>query len=178
MKGILRKIDNKWMVQYIGHPIDVLDGNDSLVNYLPLHPDDVKQIEKDALVFDDIESRIRAYPNVDFIFHEIWEEVDGNADITIYAKLIKKDVVDELATKELLNHLMDEFGEFKTTTIGAGDKKSWWKKGYEKAQETLYTEEHMHQCWNKALWQGMTIDDENHKPILFDDYIKSLKETK
>jgi len=178
MKGILRKIDNKWMVQYIGHPIDILDGNESLVNYLPLHPDDVKQIEEDGRVFDDIESRIRAYPNVDFVFYEIWEEVDGNTDITTYAKLIKKDVVDELATKELLNHLMDEFGEFKTTTIGADDKKSWWKKGYEKAQETLYTEEHMHQCWNKALWQGMTIDDENHKPILFDDYIKSFKQTK
>ena len=156
MKGILRKIDNEWMVQYIGHPIDVLDGNDSLVNYLPLHPDNVKQIEEDGRVFDDIESRIRAYPNVDFVFHEVWEEVDGNTDITTYAKLIKKDVVDELATKELMDHLVDENGEFKTTTVGAGDKKAWWKKGYVKAKEEM----------NNMNTIYVAHDRENGRPVL------------
>jgi len=197
MKGILRKIENKWMVQYIGHPIDVLGGNDSLVNYLQLHPDDVKQIEEDALVFDDIESRIRAYPHVDFKIIEGYKN---------YAKLINKDVtdgvstgvdcctpkgqirryhnchgcdrkpnptsseVDELANKELINHLIDEFGEFKTTTIGADDKKSWWKKGYEKAKETFYTEEQM----KLAFDYGKSLDPFDS----FEDFIKSLKETK
>ena len=170
MKGVLRKIDNKWMVQYIGHPIDVLDGNDSLVKYLQLHPDDVKQIEKDALVFDDIESRIRAYPNVDFVFHEVWEEVDGISNITTCGKLIKKDVVDELATKELMDHLVDENGEFKTTTIGADDKKAWWKKGYVKAKETFYTEKQM----KLAFDYGKSLEPFDS----FEDFIKSLKETK
>jgi len=161
MKGILRKIDNKWMVQYIGHPIDVLGGNDSLVNYLQLHPDNIKQIEEDGRVFDDIESRIRAYPHVNF------EIIEGYKN---YAKLIENDAVDELANKELINHLIDEFGEFKTTTIGADDKKSWWKKGYEKAQETLYTEEQM----KLAFAYGKSLEPFDS----FEDFIKSLKKTK
>jgi hypothetical protein len=161
MKGILRKIDNKWMVQYIGHPIDVLGGNDSLVNYLQLHPDNVKQIEEDALVFDNIEARIKAYPNVDFKIIEGYKN---------YAKLIEKDTVDELANKELIDHLIDEFGEFKTTTIGADDKKSWWKKGYEKAKETFYTEEQM----KLAFDYGKSLEPFDS----FEDFIKSLKETK
>ena len=33
---------------------------------LPLHPDDVKQINRDAQVFDNIEARIAAYPDVEF----------------------------------------------------------------------------------------------------------------
>jgi hypothetical protein len=82
MKGVLRKIENKWMVQYIGHPVDVLSGNDSLVNYIPLHPNDVKQIEEDGKVFDNIEARINAYPHVDF------EIIEG--DKNYYAKLINK----------------------------------------------------------------------------------------
>jgi hypothetical protein len=174
MKGVLRKIDNKWMVQYIGHPIDVLGGNHSLVNYVPLHPDDVKQIEEDSKVFDDIESRIRAYPNVDFVFYDVWKEVDGYTHITTHAKLIKKNVVDELATKELMGHLIDENGEFRTTTISTDDKKAWWKKGYEKAKETLYTEEQMKSCWNVVMSYRAGFSNS----ITYEEFIQSLKQTK
>jgi len=165
MKGILKKIGNEWMVQYIGHPVDIPNGYNYLANFILLHPDDIKQIEKDALVFDDIESRIRAYPHVDFKIIEGYKN---------YAKLIEKDAVDELANKELIDHLIDEFGEFKTTTIGADDKKYWWKKGYEKAKETLYTEEQMHKCWIVAMHKGTGFSS----TITYEELIKSFKQTK
>ncbi len=55
--------------------------------WTPLHPDDVEQIRLDSIVFDNIEARIGSYPYVEFHFHEIWEEVDGETGVTKYAKL-------------------------------------------------------------------------------------------
>lgn len=54
MKGKIIKTDQGWIVEYAKHA------------ELPLHPDDVKQINKDAQVFDNIEARIAAYPDVEF----------------------------------------------------------------------------------------------------------------
>ena len=70
MKGLIKKTNGEWFVEYkmeVPTPI----GHKSWWETLPLHPDDVEQIEKDAQVFDNIEARIACYPDVDF--HEIEE---------------------------------------------------------------------------------------------------------
>ena len=58
MKGTLHKTEQGWMVA----TIEEGDWN----TYYPLHLDDVKQISADAQVFDNIEARIAAYPDVEF----------------------------------------------------------------------------------------------------------------
>jgi hypothetical protein len=88
MKGILTKTDNSWQVSHATYNEITKRW---IAGKLPLHPDDVKQINADAQVFDNIEARIAAYPEVDFKFYEIWEEVDGETKITKYAKLINQE---------------------------------------------------------------------------------------
>lgn len=41
MKGKLVKTKEGWKVQYLGHPVAVLKGEEKIVNYIPLHADDV-----------------------------------------------------------------------------------------------------------------------------------------
>ena len=65
MKGKLVKEDNKWWI--------VRDLGDGECMYFKLHPSDIKQIEQDAKVFDNIEARIAANPDVDFIIEDYWE---------------------------------------------------------------------------------------------------------
>ena len=67
MKGKLHKTEQGWVISKC-----VGDGVAEVwEEQIPLHPDDVKQINRDAQVFDNIEARIRAYPDVEF--HEIEE---------------------------------------------------------------------------------------------------------
>jgi len=62
MKGKITKTDQGWMVSRC-----VGDGvKEVWEERIPLHPDDVKQINRDAQVFDNIEARIAAYPEVEF----------------------------------------------------------------------------------------------------------------
>jgi hypothetical protein len=65
LKGKLTKIESEWVVRY-----DVFQKDYNYLlpayNFLQLHPDDVKQINEDAKVFDNIEARIAAYPEVCF----------------------------------------------------------------------------------------------------------------
>lgn len=83
MTGKLQKIDDNWFVAYkIDSDLIATDGG-----LIPLHPDDIEQIRLDSMVFDNIEARIGSYPYVEFHFHEIWEEVDGETGVTKYAKL-------------------------------------------------------------------------------------------
>jgi hypothetical protein len=63
MKGKLYNQNGEWFVEYKSEQA----GENIWVNRLPLHPDDVKQIEEDSKVFDNIEARIAANPNVIFI---------------------------------------------------------------------------------------------------------------
>lgn len=83
MKGTLTKYLDEWGVLW----------NCAIPTYAPsrqwtpLHPDDKKQIEQDSLVFDNIEARIAASPEVEFHFHESWEQVDGGTKVTRTAKL-------------------------------------------------------------------------------------------
>jgi hypothetical protein len=77
MKGTLHKTEQGWVVEYAKH------------SELPLHPDDVKQIEEDSKTFDNIEARIAAYPDVDF------EIVISALDFVTYAALINKETICE-----------------------------------------------------------------------------------
>ena len=62
MKGKITKSDEGWMISRC-----VGDGVAEVwEELLPLHPDDVRQINADAQVFDNIEARIAAYPDVEF----------------------------------------------------------------------------------------------------------------
>ena len=74
MKGILHKTEQGWVVRYFDteKAYDVMYCEESL----PLHPDDVKQINADAQVFDNIEARIAAYPDVEFEIVEGYNEND------------------------------------------------------------------------------------------------------
>ena len=83
MKGKIIKTDRGWMVSRC-----VGDGvKEVWEETLPLHPDDVKQINADAQVFDNIEARITAYPEVEFEIRHLSVDPLGR-DITTYAKLV------------------------------------------------------------------------------------------
>ena len=67
MKGKLhKKINGEWVVLKVSQELPPCDTIvEHGIEYL-LHPDDVKQINRDAQVFDNIEARIAAYPDVEF----------------------------------------------------------------------------------------------------------------
>ena len=66
MKGKLIKTDEGWMVEH-GEIKPLWPPFSQIVKTeYTLHPDDVKQINRDAQVFDNIEARIAAYPDVEF----------------------------------------------------------------------------------------------------------------
>jgi hypothetical protein len=81
MKGILKNTTAGWFVWYNVMRDEITQGYDSI----PLHPDDVKQINRDAQVFDNIEARIAAYPDVEFDWCVIVQP-DGKGKE--YAKLL------------------------------------------------------------------------------------------
>jgi hypothetical protein len=106
MKGKLIKDHEGWWVQ---HKAKGLDGNLEYIAESILHPDDVKQIEEDAKMFDNIEARIAAYPDVEF--EMVTEVVASVGDLdtqdyyTIsYAKLI----LSKEQQKELITEIMNE----------------------------------------------------------------------
>jgi len=94
MKGTLQYVSKdetlvkSWVVWYNEQPDG---GNITFVDSLPLHPDDVNEINAWEQIFDNIEARIAANQEVDFKFYEIWEQVEGETKVTKYAKLISKD---------------------------------------------------------------------------------------
>lgn len=65
MKGKLTKKNDKWEVVFIKQLANCFSMN-GYIDRLPLHPDDVKQIEEDSKRFDNIEARIAAQPDVTF----------------------------------------------------------------------------------------------------------------
>jgi len=90
MKGKLRYVGKdktlvkSWVVWYNDTPVG---GNVSFVDSLPLHPDDVKEIEEDSKIFDNIEARIAAYPEVEFEIVTEWENGEVGVNGLTYAKL-------------------------------------------------------------------------------------------
>ena len=96
MKGVLHKVDGDWKVSHATY--NTLSKRWT-AGKLPLHPDDVKQIEEDAKVFDNIEARIAAYPDVEFEIVEEWEGISlGTKALShykvSYAKLLTKKISD------------------------------------------------------------------------------------
>lgn len=88
MKGLLYKDHNgQWMVRAIT-AVPIIG---PVTTYeLKLHPDDVLQINEDDRIFDNIEARIAAYPNVEF---EVQTIATGNSEW---------DVVDEDVAKLII----------------------------------------------------------------------------
>jgi len=172
MKGKLIKDDEGWWVQ---HKAKGLDGNLEYIAESMLHPDDVEQIEKDAQVFDNIEARIAAYPDVEFkMVTEVVASV-GDLDTqdyyTIsYAKLINTEEQNDLEEEAV------KLAELKVKLFERG-----YVEGYKNAKETLYTEEQVNQkmidfaewCRTQYKLNGETFLIEQ----LFSEY-KSLKQPK
>jgi len=83
MKGTLHKTDSGWQISHATYDMTVKRWT---AGKYPLHPDDVKQINADAQVFDNIEARIAAYPKVEFETVNMGFGPDDN--VLIYAKLL------------------------------------------------------------------------------------------
>lgn len=92
MKGYLKKTEKGWFVIY-----DQILGEGIVKrnqNALPLHPLDVKQIDEDSKVFDNIEARIKAYPDVEFEIETklVFDRPSySSIEVPKYAKLINKE---------------------------------------------------------------------------------------
>ena len=89
MKGLLfkDKPSGQWMVkEALTAPMVGIVG----FRTLRLHPDDVKEMEEQEKVFDNLEARVAAYPEVEYEVHTIatgnseWDVLDEDV-----AKLIK-----------------------------------------------------------------------------------------
>ena len=194
MKGKLIKIEERWMVGTVCYA-------DLWSNYMPLHPDDVKQIEEDAKVFDNIEARIAAYPDVEFDVVSEWENGEVGVNGLIYAKLTsfkesqkqliteimnldakdglyeddvwKVGLEDELNKLPYTKHLDD--GQYNDGQLVGFELGATW--GYNKAKETLYTEEQMVQAVKFFItYKAITDRDVWDKDIYL--YIQSLKQPK
>jgi hypothetical protein len=129
MKGKLIKTEEGWMVGTVCYA-------DIWSELLPLHPADVEQINRDAQVFDNIEARIAAYPEVEF---EVEKFGEAGMEV-VFAKLIiskeePKDVIlgyktsiDNPDVEYFRNKLFGTMGKglpkkyFETTDLGEFDK--------------------------------------------------------
>lgn len=89
MKGRIVKTENGWQVEY-----QVINS----FRFLPLNPYEVKQIEEDAKHFDNIEARIAAYPDVEFVIEDFWET--GMEEVIKVATLIKENDPLDFLTKQ------------------------------------------------------------------------------
>lgn len=90
MKGTLHKTESGWEVWYAKPRTD--NQNGYYLGSLPLHPDNVKDIDEWSQVFDHIESRIASDPEVEFDIIENQGEPLGRGEQPYkqYAKLIYK----------------------------------------------------------------------------------------
>jgi len=92
MKGYLHKTEKGWFVIY-----DQILGEGIVKknqNALPLHPLDIKQIDEDDKVFDNIEARIKEYPDVEFKIETklVFDKISlSSIQVPVYAKLISTD---------------------------------------------------------------------------------------
>ena len=88
MKGRIQKtISGEWVVRVVSEETPECDTIVEHGTQYSLHPDDVKQINRDAQVFDNIEARIAAYPEVEFEI--VKEYIDSHTNqVQAYAKLL------------------------------------------------------------------------------------------
>jgi hypothetical protein len=138
MKGKLIYDQDGWWVQ---HRAKGLDGNLEYVAESMLHPDDVKKIEEDAKVFDNIEARIAAYPDVEFeMVTEVVASV-GNSEeqdeyTVSYAKLIpskeqQKQLITEIMELDAKDGLYDTVNELdKRIELTYEERVRWFVNNY------------------------------------------------
>jgi len=81
MKGTLHKTEQGWVVNSFYE----------IPTSIPLHPKNVRQIEEDAKVFDNIEARIAAYSEVEFDIVTEWPTGEVGVNGLTFAKLIDPD---------------------------------------------------------------------------------------
>jgi hypothetical protein len=70
MKGTLHKLSKGWTIWYND---DHIGGNVSFVDSLPLHPDDVKEINELSKIFDNVDVRYNGQ-EVEFEMTYHWDE--------------------------------------------------------------------------------------------------------
>ena len=167
MKGKLIKIEERWMVGTVCYA-------DLWSNYIPLHPDYVKQIERDSQVFDNIEARIAAYPNVEFDIVSDTYEKPGKGNT--YAKLIPS----KEQQKQIITEIMDEVDKLAhqynpVMKLDAEFIRAGFKAGYNKAKSTLYTEEQVREAINMCHQYIFGYNLIESKII---EIIQSLKQSK
>lgn len=85
MKGTLLKIGKDWEVIHFQATL-----NRPLVQSLPLHPYNVKEITEWSMVFDNIEGRINSSPEVEFEIVDMVTSDSHSSEMIKYAKLIHK----------------------------------------------------------------------------------------
>ena len=95
MKGKIIKTDRGWEVEY-EEKVPELHFLAKQTVAIPLHPDDVKQINADGQVFDNIKARIAAYPDVEFeLIDKIIDLGRHGSTIIRYAKITKTGAFDK-----------------------------------------------------------------------------------
>ena len=85
MKGTMLKIESGWEVIHFQATL-----NGPLLQSLPLHPYNVKEITEWSMVFDNIEGRINSNPEVEFEIVDVVTTDSHSTKIIKYAKLIHK----------------------------------------------------------------------------------------
>ena len=160
MKGKIRKSNCGWVVDQVvmhsfRHQIE------RLINTYSLHPYDIQKIEEQEKVFDNIEARIAAYPDVHF---EIVNEFDNNGPehYPKYAKLKDWDVT---LNGGLENEpcVSDDFQigpdgayehiEYAQSTMVFAGEGNWGRSAYIKLED------------DKVIFD---CSDEEYGPIVFD----------
>ena len=97
MKGKMVKQENRWYVMCIE------EGD--WETFYPLSPHDVNQIEEDTKRFDNIEARIAAYPDVEFVIEDFWET--GMEEVIKVATLVP-DYPELEGTNNLCNDIIQK----------------------------------------------------------------------
>ena len=155
MKGTLTKIEQGWRVQY------------SVINSIrsrPLHRDDIS----DILSNPDSKIENLVGKEVEFEIVTEWENGEVGVNGLTYAKLINNvpDVVEDDVEKLALEWNNGEMPMHY-------HKREGFKSGYNKAKETLYTEEQMRMAFEYGKGVGgLELKDD------FEQYIQSIKQPK
>lgn len=182
MKGKLTKTEKGWVVKYKkSYTLDAEEAQyegKSIAFYdeeLLLHPDDVRQIEKDNLVFDNLEARIAAHPIIDF---EIIREDFGCSE----SPFCEGD--------ETCIQCSTDYAKIVPITPVVSDDFQIGPDGAYEYEEPLYTEEQVRKAYfqgaadvhdkcTKRTWKGVetSVDIELLKKLNA-EYIESLKQYK
>jgi hypothetical protein len=161
MKGLLRKIEERWMVGTVCYA-------DLWSNYIPLHPDDVKEIEE--WLFDN-PGVIYHSQEVEFEIVNVWE---GGMYPHRYAKLIpskeqQKQLITEIMELDAKDGLYADDLPTTTTDLIDGaicsllfdERMKCWElieKLIEEEKAKLYTEEQVKFIVEKSRETGLTAE--------------------